>query len=44
MLPTVKKIIPAETLIVFMTVNYVKVKSAFEARQDGALNAPKLKQ
>ena len=43
MLPTVKKIIPAETLVFLMTVNYVKVKSAFEAGQDGALNAPKSK-
>lgn len=43
MLSTVKKIILAKMLVVLMTVNYVKVKSAFEARQDGTLNAPKSK-
>lgn len=36
MIPTVKKIIPAETLIL-VTVNYIKVLSAFEAKQDGTL-------
>jgi len=44
MLPTMKKIIPAQTLVLLMTKNYIKVKSAYEARQDGALNAPKSKQ
>lgn len=43
MLPITKKIILAETLVVLVTVNYVKVKSAFEARQDRASNAPKSK-
>lgn len=43
MLPITKKIILAETLVVLVTVNYVKVKSEFEARQDRASNAPKSK-
>lgn len=42
-LPITKKIISAETLVVLMAVNYVKVKSAFEARQDRASNASKSK-
>lgn len=42
-LPITKKIISAETLVFLVAVNYVNVKSRFEARQDRVSNAPKSK-